>query len=283
MKQTPLATMNKKERTDFTIRVWKMFVQWCETDADFILYNWQKQAAFVLLYSLFVESVDVFMKVARQAGKTELVTLLIKFLIIFFRHWTGAPLMCGIASPKGEQAKTDVDRIKKDMMNLRERWSIEDREFNQKTVRVHDGNELNAEIYKFSLAPTTSNESKTLNLLIIEESHKADDRKRSEELDPMLMKSNGPTWHLGVGTTRLCDFKKGCDGDLPDTRVLIYDVDRCISDSQLLYEITGDPTHLKYKDTYAKEVKKKGITNLEIRRNYHLEDTVEVGNFISRV
>jgi hypothetical protein len=79
--------------------------------------------------------------------------------------------MCGIASPKGEQAKTDVDRVKKSVARLRTRWQVEDREFNPATVRAYQFDKLHAEIFKFSLAPTTSNESKTLNLLVVEEAH----------------------------------------------------------------------------------------------------------------
>jgi len=64
----------------------------------------------------------VFIKIARQSGKTETITLLVRFLIIFYALLTGNPLMAGFASPKGEQAKTDVDRIKKSVQKLRERW-----------------------------------------------------------------------------------------------------------------------------------------------------------------
>ena len=77
--------------------------------------------------------------------------------------------MAGFASPKGEQAKTDVDRIKKSLQKLRERWQVEDREFNAVNVHAYRHDKLSAEIFKFSLAPTTSSESKTLNLLILEE------------------------------------------------------------------------------------------------------------------
>lgn len=76
--------------------------------------------------------------------------------------------MSAIAPAKGEQAKTDVDRIKKSTKQLRERWQVEDKEFNTHTVRVYKFGKLSAEIFKFSLAPATSNESKTLDLLIVE-------------------------------------------------------------------------------------------------------------------
>jgi hypothetical protein len=115
-----------------------------------------------------------------------IITLIVRFLTIFHKLLSGSPLMCGFASPKGEQAKTSLDRIKKSISQMRARWQVEDREFNAATVRAYRHDVLHAEIFRFSLAPTTSNESKTLNLLIVDEAHLADDVERSNELDPML-------------------------------------------------------------------------------------------------
>jgi hypothetical protein len=150
--------------------------------------------------------------------------------------------------------KTDVDRIKNSIQQLRERWQVEDREFNAATVRAFRFDKLSAEIFKFFLAPTTSNESKTLNLLIVEEAHLADGVKRSNELDPVLASTGGVTWMVGVGCTRMCDYKRGCDGEW----------------------------HLEYEKAFQRELRKKGRQNPEIRRNYYLEYTVEEGNFVAR-
>ena len=62
-------------------------------------------------------------------------TLLLRVLIIFYRLVTGNSLMCGITSPKGEPAKTDIDRMKKSVALMRARWHVEDREFNAQTVQ----------------------------------------------------------------------------------------------------------------------------------------------------
>ncbi len=190
--------------------------------------------------------------------------------------------MAGIASPKGEQAKTDIDRIKKSIQVLRDRWGLEDTEKNQATVRAYRHGKLCCEMFKFSLMPTTSNESKTLNVLAIEESHKADHKKRSDELDPMLASTGGVTWHIGVGATVVSDFTRGCNGELPDSVSIKCDVDEVIRDRRKRYEETNDPIHLAYEHKFEAELRKKGRQNPEIRRNYYLEDTVEEGNFISR-
>lgn len=80
----------------------------------------------------------------------------------------------------------------------------------------------------------------------------------------------------------MSDFKRGCDGELPDSVSLIMPVERVIADRRRKYEETGDPKHLNYEKKYTRELKKKGGQNPEIRRNYKLEDTVEEGNFVSR-
>ena len=190
--------------------------------------------------------------------------------------------MCAFSSPKGEQAKTDVDRVKRSIVSLRERWQVEDREFNAVTVRAFRFDQLFAEIFKFSLAPTTSNESKTLNVSIVEEAHKADDLKRSDEIDPMLSSTGGFTIQIGVGCTRMCDFKKGCDGELPGSVAIVVDVDQVIADRRKKFEQSGNPRHLEYEHAFARELRKKGRENPEIRRNFYLEDMVEEGNFVSR-
>jgi hypothetical protein len=158
---------------------------------------------------------------------------------------------------------------------------VEDREFNAVTVRAFRFDQLFAEIFKFSLAPTTSNESKTLNVSFIEEAHKADDLKRSDEIDPMLASTGGFSIYIGVGTTRICDFKRGCDGDLPGLAIIVP-VDEVIADRRSKYEQDGSAKHLEYEKAFGRELRKKGRGNPEIRRNFYLEDMVEEGNFASR-
>ncbi len=209
-------------------------------------------------------------------------TLLLRFLIIFYALLVGDPLMAGIASPRGEQAKTDTDRIKKSLVALRESWQVEDREFNNYTIRAYRFDKLAAEIFTFSLAPTTNNESKTLNLLIVEEAHKTDDQKRSDQLDPMLASTGGVKWMIGVGCTHVCDFKKGCDGELPHSRSIVCNVDRVIADRRKKFDETGNPKHLEYENAFQRLLRQLGRENPEIKRNFYLEDTIEAGNFVSR-
>jgi hypothetical protein len=221
-------------------------------------------------------------KESRQAGKTELVTLLVHFLIIFYKLILKSPLMAAFTSPKAEQAKTDVDRIKKSILTLRGGWQVDDRESNSKTIRAYRFDELFAEIFTFSLSPTTQNEFKTLNLLVVEEAHNTDYTCRSNQLDPMLASTDGVAWMFGVGETKACDFKRGCDWDRPDSISLIMDFDRIVKDRRKKFEETGEPRHLNYEKKISEEIRKKGRQNPEVRRNYLMQDITELGNFVSR-
>lgn len=270
------------ERKKVLDRTLKAFIVWCNQEFGVDLYDYEIRISYWCLYALLVEPIDVAIKIARQSGKTETITLLVRFLIIFFRLLTGTPLRCGMASPKGEQAKTSLDRIKLSVAKMRDRWHVEDREFNAATVRAFRFEQLYAEIFRFSLAPTTSNESKTLNLLIVDEAHLADDMKRSNELDPMLASTNGVTFFIGVGCTRLCDFKRMTDGETANSKAIVVPVDEVIRDRRKKFEVTGDPKHLQYEHAFERELRKKGRQNPEIKRNYYLEDMIEEGNFISR-
>lgn len=276
-----LQKLTRGQREKLLEKVLKLFLLFCSTEFQTTLYEYQTRVARAILTSLFVDPQDIFIKIARQSGKTEVLTLLLRFLIIYHLPFIGSPLLTGIASPKGEQAKTDVDRIKKSIQQLRTRWQLEDRENNDATIRAYRNDRHVCDMFRFSLAPTTQNESKTLNLLVVEESHKADHAKRRDQLDPMLASTGGFTVHLGVGCPVVSDFKLGCDGQLPGVAIVV-DAEEVCRDRRQVFEQTGDPRHLAYERKFREDVRKYGRQNPEIRRNYFLEDTVEEGNFISR-
>ena len=79
-----------------------------------------------------------------------------------------------------------------------------------------------------------------------------------------------------------CDFKKGCDGELPHGAAIICDVDRVIADRRKKFNETSNPKHLDYEKAFKKFLRQVGRENPEIKRNFYLEDTIEAGNFVPR-
>lgn len=105
--------------------------------------------------------------------------------------------------------------------------------------------------------------------------------RRSDEIAPMLASRGGFSIFIGVGATRMCNFKRRCDGELSGVPIVVT-VDEAMADRRTKYEQTGDAKHLEYENAFKRELAKKGRINPKIRHNFYLEDTVEEGNFVSR-
>lgn len=97
--------------------------------------------------------------------------------------------------------------------------------------------------------------------------HKADDLQRSDEIDPMLVSIGGFSIYIGVDPTRICDFKQGCDGDLPGLAIIVP-VDDAIADRRSEYEQDHSAKHPECEKAFRRELRKKGRDNPEIRRNF---------------
>jgi hypothetical protein len=80
--------LDPKARKRTLERTLKAFLLFCRPNLGLDLYEYQLRIARECLSSLFVEPQD---QLARQSGKTETITLLLRFLLIFFKLLTGDP------------------------------------------------------------------------------------------------------------------------------------------------------------------------------------------------
>jgi phage terminase large subunit-like protein len=189
---------------------------------------------------------EIFIEVARQAGKTTAVVDTIAFLLLFVHHFFSTPISIGIFAPQKEQAKTDFDRLKTNLKILKERFNFHFEETNGTTIKLSNGNT----VYCFSLAPTSHLESKSLHLAIIEEAQKIDDEKAKNEVFPMLASTDGSKIFIGSAGYQLCNFYKGIENG---ENVYKYDHEKVIADKEKLYKKTKNKFHKKYKTFIAKE------------------------------
>ena len=72
-----LHLLTRSQRERLNENVLKLFVEFCQTFFNFTLYDYEIEIARELLSSIFVWPHDVYIKMARQSGKTETLTLLI--------------------------------------------------------------------------------------------------------------------------------------------------------------------------------------------------------------
>lgn len=237
------------------------------------------------------ETVELPIEIARQAGKTTSIVDAVEFILCFSKKLFGRPLAIGIFAPQREQATTDFDRLKVQHIDLAPlgfttKVKVKDEQtkfpekWNSKTIRLfnNDG-EYFGEVYIFPISKNSNPESKSLDLVIIEEAQHVDDPKMMKSVFPMVASTNGPKVFIGTAGERLCYFKRLLDNS---PLAIIIPIERVFADRRKVYEETGDPIHLRYEQFVQNEIKAKGKEDDYIRSQYFLEWIIGTGQFTTR-
>lgn len=222
--------------------------------------------------------VEVPIEISRQAGKTTAVVLTVEFIMIYLTRLFGRRIQIGIFAPQAEQAKTDFDRLKEALNRSKEMFpvtSLEAKEFqeqsNAKTLVLPNGSSC----YIFPVTSTSKPESKSLDLIIFEESQDLDDRIVKEQIWPMGASTNAPRVYIGTAGTRKCYYLK-----LGRTAAAIkLYFDEIAKQRHDLYLSTGEARHLIYEQFVRQEISKHGLEADEIQRPYFGKWLIGTGNF----
>lgn len=256
----------------------KLFVAFAWRIHKVRLYPYQLEIATKVLRAVLAETgEDIFAQISRQSGKTEVVVLLVEFLMIFFPKLFNRPFRVGIFAPQNEQTKTDFDRLK---TNLEESW----REGFQVVVDPKESNAVTLQLpnksfcYTFPLTETSHPESKTLDFVIYEEANKIKDKEKKDKADPMRSATNGASLSCGVGGYHSNYFKRGIDiGE----NVIKADYKLVMDQKKKEYEKDGNTFHLNYPRFVEKMIKDVGADDESFRTQYGLEFIVGGGSFIT--
>lgn len=227
-----------------------------------------------------LKPIDIHAEFSRQSGKTTAVVHSIEFIMLFFTEAFGRPLNIAIFAPQAEQAKTDFDRLKlalrkteKDLQSYEgddaERYAKE--ESNARTLVLPNGTSC----YIFPVSKTSKPESKTLHLIIFEESQDLPDQIVKEQIMPMRASTNAPAVWIGTAGTRICNFYRLGQGK-NSNRLYFNDI---VAQRREVYESTGDPLHLIYEQTIKGEIEKYGLDSDEIQRPYFGKWLIGTGQF----
>lgn len=225
--------------------------------------------------------VEIPIEFSRQSGKTTAIVYTVEFIMTWLSVQFNRQIHIGIFAPQIEQAKTDFDRLKvalrrvKDMIVADEQMEREIKEQeNAKTLVLPDGSSC-------YIAPVTKNshpESKTLDLMIFEESQDLEDRIVKESIWPIGASTNAPRIYLGTAGTRICYFRTlGMQGH--STKLYFNDI---VEQRREVYKITGEASHLIYEQTVKQEIEKHGIESDEIQRPYFGKWLIGTGNFTTQ-
>jgi hypothetical protein len=222
--------------------------------------------------------IEVPVEFSRQSGKTTAVVFTVEFILTWLSIYFDRQIHIGIFAPQIEQAKTDFDRLKvalrrvKDMIIVDEATEREVKEQeNAKTLVLPDGSSC----YIAPVTKTSKPESKTLDLMIFEESQDLDDKIVKESIWPIGASTNAPRVYIGTAGTKLCYYRTlGMQNEA--LKLYFNDI---VQQRRITYENTGDSKHLIYEQTIKQEIEKHGLDSDEVQRPYFGKWLIGTGNF----
>ena len=231
---------------------------------------------------------EIPIELPRQSGKTTSIVDITEFLLVAFHHYYGRPIRVGIFAPQTEQATTDFDRLKMQYgeispLGFQTRLkSDQDSKFpekwNSKTIRLFHGGTFVGEVYIFPISKTSNPESKTLDLIIVEEAQDVNDEKMKRAVFPMGASTNAPRVYVGTAGTRLCYFKQQLDTNPRAIRISLEEV---FTDRKKTAEETGDPIHLRYEQFVKNEIETNGFDSDYIKTQYRCMWVIGTGQFVT--
>jgi hypothetical protein len=222
--------------------------------------------------------IEVPIEFSRQSGKTTAIVYTVEFILTWLSVKFDRQIHIGIFAPQIEQAKTDFDRLKiamrtiKDMIVVDEATerTIKEQE-NAKTLVLPDGSSC----YIAPVTKTSHPESKTLDLMIFEESQDLDDKIVKESIWPIGASTNAPRIYLGTAGTRICHFYRLGQTN-KGLRLYFEDI---VAQRRQTYDKTNDSSHLIYEQTVRQEIELQGFDSDEIQRPYFGKWLIGTGQF----
>ena len=226
---------------------------------------------------------------SRQQGKTECVAGTTTFLNTHYFSIVESLKLpytdffnVGFFAPQQEQAKTDFDRIKNqlDILDRTHDYDFSIKESNGTTLTMKSQEEPEKQTFCFSASPTSNTESKTLNLIFLEEAQGIMDEKIDNTISPMGAHTNALKVYIGTAGCRRCRFHSIVES-LPREDVVIAPVDVALRERQILYEKTGNPVFLNYAKFIENEKRIIGENSDAYKMQYLLEWILARGQFIT--
>ncbi len=222
--------------------------------------------------------IEIPIEFSRQSGKTTAVVHTIEFVMLFFPQLFHRTVRIGIFAPQREQAKTDFDRLKFALARSSDLQVVlddneESEESNAKTIVLPN----TASCYIFPVTATSKPESKTLDLIVFEESQDLSDRIVKEQIWPMGASTNAARVYIGTAGTRICYFYRLGQG----SGLKLY-FDQIAQQRRQLYEETGNALHLIYEQSIKGEIAKHGRESDEIARPYFGKWLIGTGQFVTQ-
>lgn len=222
--------------------------------------------------------IEIPIEFSRQSGKTTAIVYTVEFILTWLSVKFDRQIHIGIFAPQIEQAKTDFDRLKIAMRRVKDMIIVDEvterivkEQENAKILVLPDGSSC----YIAPVTRTSKPESKTLDLIIFEESQDLDDGIVKESIWPIGASTNAPRVYIGTAGTRICHFYRlGQSGSA--LKLYFEDI---VAQRRETYERTNEAKHLIYEQTVRQEIEKQGLDSDEIQRPYFGKWLIGTGNY----
>jgi len=254
------------------------------------LFKKQKEFSNKIIKScLLQEGLTLISQRTRQSGKTtEVARITTPFLLYFYfpiieEFGLPAPQFfnIGFFGPQEQQAKTDFDLLKDTLKLLsRDVAPLVFEEFSNDTIKIARGRYPPRMVYAFTASSTSHPESKTLNLIFLEEAQDLIDLQVDKAILPMGAQTNATCVWIGVAGYKKCRFWE-LGELLPAENKIIVTYKEVLKEHAERFKETGDPFYDNYRKYIEKTIREIGEDSPEFKTQYMMIWSLEKGQFIT--
>lgn len=265
------------------------------------LYDYQEEAVYAIIYSVITFSGDVkTMLFSRQSGKSEAMAFVIDTLCVLLPalgkiipdlEQFKDGFRVGLFAPQSDQVVTTYSRAMTRINSANAEMILSDPDIDislQSAVRLElsNGSYLAGQV----ASKQSKIESKTYDMVIVEEAQDVDDMIVNKSIEPMVSATGGTI--IKVGTTGLyknhfwyeIQHNRNVDRTIKDSRIrnhFEYDYKRIIADRRKQYEIDHKRFHLNYEADILRKKDRWGEDSQAFKLAYALIWDLESGMLIS--
>ena len=265
------------------------------------LYNYQEEIAYSIIYSVITFSGDVkTVLLSRQSGKSETMAFVIDTLCVLlpalsnffpeFEQWKSG-FRVGLFAPQSDQVETTYSRSMTRLQSANAEMILGDPSVD---VALESSAHLSLSNGSFLAGQVASKqskiESKTYDLIIVEEAQDTEDLIVSKSIEPMLSSTAGTL--VKVGTTGMTknhfwyeiQNNRNLDRKNKDPRIrnhFEFDYKAIIADRRKQYELDHKRFHLNYEADVARKKQRWGEDSQAFKLAYALIWDLESGMLLT--
>ena len=266
------------------------------------LYNYQRRAVFRIIYSIIsFEGAIITMLWARQSGKSESVAFVIVTLSTILPtlaklypkelgQFAREGVRIGLFAPQYDQITTTYDRVLARVSSDAALGVMADPEINTANIylsrfHLNNGSSLTGQV----ASKRSKIESKTYDLIFIEEAQDVDDFLIEKSIEPMVTATGGTIVKVGTtGTSKSDFFSEIRRNALKNARIadewlylhFEFTYKDIIREKEAQYKIDGDLFHLHYGKIVKDLISRRGIDSLSFQLSYALKWQLDTGMFL---